>query len=74
MKPTQSSPNSLAYRILELKRKWAPAMVDRYGGVPAEAQWSDDPIVRRLRSSRAEQLHNDMIRLAVETMEKRAKQ
>jgi hypothetical protein len=49
-------------------------MVARFGGVPSEAQWNSDPIVSRLKLTRPEAWHDDIIRLAAETVEKRAKQ
>jgi hypothetical protein len=52
---------------------WTEALVARYGSVPTEDEWRRDPIVSRLEPSRATLLHDDMIRRAVELVEKRKK-
>jgi len=54
-----------------LKQQWAGAMVEKYGGVPTDGQWTSDPIASRLKPQLAESLHNDMIRLAIDTLQKR---
>jgi hypothetical protein len=60
------------YTAADAKRRWAEAMVDKYGGAPTEAQWASDPIVAGLKPSLAESLHNDVIRMAVDALAKRA--
>ena len=57
--------------IREARTRWAEAMVDKYGGVPSEAQWRNDPIVSRLQSAHADSVHDSMIRMASELVEKR---
>jgi hypothetical protein len=56
----------------KMKRLWADAMLDRYGGVPTDAQWTSDPIASRLSATLAESLHRDVPRFAREALEKRA--
>jgi hypothetical protein len=56
----------------DFKRLWADAMLDRYGGVPTDAQWTADPIASRLSAPLAESLHRDVPRFAREALEKRA--
>jgi hypothetical protein len=62
-----------AFRIGQVRQWWAEAMVDRYGGVPTESQWATDPIVSRLKPAQEPSFHDQMIGLAVETVEKRLK-
>jgi hypothetical protein len=57
----------------QMKRWWAEAMVDKYGGAPTERQWAEDPIAARLSAPPAESVHNEMLRLAVELLEKRSR-
>jgi hypothetical protein len=59
--------------IRKVRTWWAEAMVDKYGGVPSEAQWRSDPIVSRLKPSETDPVHDEMIRRTVEIVEKRAK-
>jgi hypothetical protein len=59
--------------INEARTLWAEAMVDKYGGVPTEAQWRSDPIVSHLKPSETDPVHDDMIRRTSEAVEKRAK-
>lgn len=56
---------------LTIKRFWAEALVDRYGGAPVGYQWEDDPIVSRLPKEAA-QVHDEVLRLANEVAAKRA--
>lgn len=58
--------------IRQVQTLWAEAMVDKYGGVPTEAQWRADPIVSRLKPSETEPVHDEMIRRTAEVVEKRA--
>ena len=62
-----------AFRIGQVRQWWAEAMVDKYGGVPTEGQWETDPIVSRVRPAQEPSFHNQMIGLAVEAAEKRAR-
>ncbi len=57
--------------VTDAERRWADAMVDKYGGPPTGAQWADDPFVSGLKPSLAESLHNDVFRLAVDALAKR---
>jgi hypothetical protein len=59
--------------IRDARTLWAEALVDKYGGVPSEAQWRSDPIVSRLKPSETDPVHDEMIRLTAEVVEKRAK-
>ena len=60
-------------RIRDLRRFWAAAMVDRYGGVPTESQWAADPFISRLNLSNDAALHKDMMTYAIAVVEQRAK-
>jgi hypothetical protein len=62
-----------AFRIAQVRQWWAEAMVDKYGGVPTEGQWETDPIVSRVKPAQEPSFHNQMIGLAVEAAEKRAR-
>jgi hypothetical protein len=59
--------------VLSFKQWWADAMVDKYGGLPTDLQWATDPIASRLKPQLAESLHNDMVRLTLGSVQKRAK-
>jgi hypothetical protein len=69
---TDPSPEPDA-EIQNIRRLWAEALVDRYGGVPSEAQWQGDPIVSRLTPAMAQSFHDDMIRRTSDLVQKRAK-
>jgi len=64
--------NETEFRQEQLKNWWAEAMLDKYGGVPNEVNWANDPIASRLTPARAESLHYEILRLAVEAFEKRS--
>jgi hypothetical protein len=49
-----------------MQRLWAEAMVKRYGRVPSEAEWAKDPLAVRLRTSRHEQLRENVTGFARE--------
>jgi hypothetical protein len=51
----------------------AGALVARYGDVPTEKEWADDPIISRLPSANAALLHDGVMRAAIEVMQKRMK-
>jgi hypothetical protein len=55
-----------------MKRLWAEAMVERYGGIPTETEWAGDPIASRLKSSLAESLRQEISWLAREALDKRS--
>jgi hypothetical protein len=59
--------------VAKFKQWWADAMVDKYGGVPTDLQWATDPIASRLKAQLAESLHNDMIRLTMDALQKRTR-
>ena len=52
------------------RRRWAEALVDRYGGVPTTSEWSSDPIVSRMKPAIAESLRDDVLRFARDAWEK----
>ena len=66
--------NKTEFRQGQLKRWWAEAMVDKYRGVPNEVNWANDPIASRIRPELATSLHDEILRLAAEAFEKRAKE
>jgi len=57
--------------VTDAERRWANALVDKYGGAPTEAQWASDEFVSGLKPSLAESLHNDVMRMAVDALAKR---
>ena len=59
--------------IREARTLWAEAMVEKYSGVPSEAQWRSDALVSRLKPTQADSVHDSMIRLASEIVQKHAK-
>jgi hypothetical protein len=65
--------NKDQYAIVEVRRFWAEALLDKYRGVPVSSEWASDPIVSRLRAPQAASLHNEMIRFTSEAFEKRSK-
>ena len=52
-------------------RLWAEAMVERYGGVPTEAQLAVDPIYSRLNPPLNPSFRNDLLRYAIQTVASR---
>jgi hypothetical protein len=60
-----------ATRVRDLRKFWAEAMVERYGGVPTQSQWATDPFVSRLNPAQEPALHDEMIRLAIDAVQKR---
>jgi hypothetical protein len=54
-----------------IRVRWAEALVERYGAVPVEAEWINDPIVSRLTPALAQTLHGPMYRLATAAWERR---
>lgn len=61
------------FRQGQLKHWWAEAMVEKYRGVPNEANWANDPIATHLTPELAESLHYEILRLAVEAFIKPTK-
>ncbi len=57
----------------ELKHWWAEAMADRYGNMPPEVQWINDPIATRLRPALAASLHDEVLGLEAEINASRPK-
>ena len=53
------------------RRIWAEALMERYGGVPTEAQWKADPLVSRLKPGLAVALHDSVIRYTREAILRR---
>jgi hypothetical protein len=54
-----------------MKHLWAEAMVDHYGGMPTEPQWTADPIGARFPRELSQSLHSEVLRLAQKTAESR---
>ena len=65
--------NKAGTTAAQMKRWWAEAAVDKYGAAPTERQWAEDPLASRLSAPLAESIHNEMLRLAVEVIEKRSR-
>jgi hypothetical protein len=61
------------YDHVRAKRSWAEAMVEKYDGVPYGAQWTTDPIVSGLDSSKYAGLHDEMLPLTIAAAQKRSK-
>jgi hypothetical protein len=57
----------------QLKHWWAEAMAEKYGRVPNESDWADDPIASRIKPELAASLHDEILQLAAEAFEKRVK-
>jgi hypothetical protein len=62
------------FRHGQLKHWWAEAMVEKYHHRPTETDWHFDPIASRVKRELADPFHDDVIRLAGEAYEKRAKE
>jgi hypothetical protein len=61
----------LALGSNRMRRAWAEAMLDRYGKVPDESDWANDPIASKLKSGSTTELRQIVMRLARETSRKR---
>ncbi len=61
------------FALGQIHHWWAEAMVERYGGVPLEIQWVDDPIASRISRQLADSVHDEIFRLAAEARDKQAK-
>jgi hypothetical protein len=62
-----------APRQRQLRYWWAEALVERNGSTPPEVVWANDPIVKRLKPELAASLHDEVLKLELETMLSRAK-
>lgn len=54
-----------------MQRAWAEAMLDRYGKVPSESEWTIDPIASRLKDRVSPNLRQNVLRFATEAQNKR---
>src|ERR1035438_3319066 len=54
-----------------MQRRWAEAMLDRYGKVPGDSEWATDPVVSGLKHGASTELRQRVVRLAVEAQSKR---
>jgi hypothetical protein len=54
-----------------MQRTWAEAMLERYGKVPTETEWVQDPIASRLRDRASPELRQNVVRFATEAQSKR---
>jgi hypothetical protein len=61
------------YRLRDLRKFWAEAMVDRYGGVPTQGQWATDPFASKVDPSDEPTVRKDVIGYAIAVAEQRAK-
>jgi hypothetical protein len=62
------------YRLRDLRKFWAEALVDRYGGAPTGSQWAADPFVSRVNPSDEPALHKAMLGLTIDVVQRRQKQ
>jgi hypothetical protein len=69
--PLPDRPSS-PFELSRLERWWADALVDRYGRIPTEREWADDPIASRLSRPLAEALHDPLSKAASEALQRRA--
>jgi hypothetical protein len=56
--------------VADLRHAWAEALIERYGGVPTDAQWRTDSLASRLKPGLAGAFHSDMRRLAAQASTK----
>jgi hypothetical protein len=54
-----------------MQHVWAEAMLDRYGKVPSETEWAQDPIASRLKDRASPELRQSVVRFAAEEQRKR---
>jgi len=52
--------------LTELKGWWAEAMLEKYHGVPIDADWRSDPIASRIDRALADSLRDDILRRAAQ--------
>jgi hypothetical protein len=56
-----------------MQQTWAESMLDRYGKVPSETEWAQDPIASRLKDRVSPELRQSILRSATEAQSKRAR-
>jgi hypothetical protein len=56
-----------------MHRVWAEAMLERYGRVPSETEWAQDPIASRLTDRASPELRRSVMRFATDAQSKREK-
>jgi hypothetical protein len=56
------------------RQRLAEAMLDRYGKVPSETEWAQDPIASRLKTGASSELWQSVLRFAAEVQRKRERQ
>ena len=54
-----------------MQKAWAEAMVDRYGTVPDEREWVQDPLAIRLKNGTSPELRRRVTAFATEARQKR---
>jgi len=54
-----------------MRRAWAEAMLEKYGKIPGEAEWTLDPIISRLKGRVSSELRQSILRFAAEAQEGR---
>jgi hypothetical protein len=57
-----------------MKQRWAEAMLDRYGKVPGQAEWAQDPLASRIKREDLATLRERVMRLAADVWEKPKRQ
>jgi hypothetical protein len=57
-----------------MKQRLAEAMLDRYGKVPGQAEWAQDPLASRLESQNASRLKERVTTFAADALERRRQQ
>jgi len=55
-----------------MQRAWAEAMLKRYGRVPSDSEWGEDPIASRLTNGASPELRQNILRFVTEAQRKRA--
>jgi hypothetical protein len=53
------------------RQRLAEAMLDRYGKVPSQTEWTTDPIASRLKDRASPELRQSVLRFAAEAQSKR---
>jgi hypothetical protein len=54
-----------------MQRAWAEAMLDRYGRLPGDPEWTNDPIASRLKGGASAELRQNIVRFTAEEQRKR---
>jgi hypothetical protein len=65
--------HNIADRVAQVGHWWAEAMVEQVWGSAYREQWATDPIVSQLTPAQEPSFQDQMIGLAVETVQKRLK-